>query len=447
MTRLSFAGMLFLLGCGTSTPPAPEAAKAPLDAFVADTTGFAWAEAWSTHEGGVSTSILSVTSQSWRTTAEVDRPEWKHAVGISWFDGAPTRTALVVLVGGSNDKHIEPGDSNVKTIENLALVVGTPVIFVSGVPSNPLSFVGGGQNLTEDALVAPTWDKVLTTREPTWSAYFPMTRAVIRSLDAVQAFMAQQGHPIERFVVTGYSKRGAATYLVAAADPRVVAMAPGVFDFLDFRAQAAHHLAVYGAPAAAVKPYADFDLLNRLATPEADPLLATSDPFAYRDRFTMPKLIISSPGDQFFLPDSMRYYLSSLPGETLVRVVPNTDHTLANATGDSTDGLSTLTGWYRALVAGKKRPHLTWALAGGVLTVRADQTIEAAQLWQATNPTARDFRREVIGLAYVAAPLEVAADGTVTASVQVPAQGFTCFFVEVTIAGTKYSTQAFVSPD
>ena len=35
-------------------------------------------------------------------------------------------------------------------------------------------------------------------------------------------------------------------------------------------------------------------------TPEAERLLAIADPYAYRDRLTMPKFILNSAGDQFF---------------------------------------------------------------------------------------------------------------------------------------------------
>ncbi|QDG49193.1 hypothetical protein FIV42_00095 [Persicimonas caeni] len=79
---------------------------------------------------------------------------------------------------------------------------------------------------------------------------------------------------------------------------------------------------------AAVADYAEYNLLERVADPDAQVLLDTSDPYAYRDQFTMPKLIMASPGDQFFLPDAMRFYIDDIPGETLVRYVPNTGHGL-----------------------------------------------------------------------------------------------------------------------
>ena len=40
---------------------------------------------------------------------------------------------------------------------------------------------------------------------------------------------------------------------------------------------------------------------------------------AYLDRLTMPKLLINSGGDEFFLPDDNHYFWNDLPGEKFLR--------------------------------------------------------------------------------------------------------------------------------
>ena len=40
---------------------------------------------------------------------------------------------------------------------------------------------------------------------------------------------------------------------------------------------------------------------------------------AYVDRLTMPKLLINTGGDEFFLPDDNHYFWNDLPGEKFVR--------------------------------------------------------------------------------------------------------------------------------
>ena len=41
----------------------------------------------------------------------------------------------------------------------------------------------------------------------------------------------------------------------------------------------------------------------------------------------MPKIIISSAGDEFFLPDDSHYWLSEMPGPVYFRLLPNAEHT------------------------------------------------------------------------------------------------------------------------
>jgi len=76
------------------------------------------------------------------------------------------------------------------------------------------------------------------------------------------------------------------------------------------------------------------------------------DPYSYRDRFTMPKLIINSTGDQYFLPDSSQFYFDALPGEKYLRYVPNTKHSL------NSDARESLIAFYDAVLRGRPRPRL-----------------------------------------------------------------------------------------
>ena len=45
------------------------------------------------------------------------------------------------------------------------------------------------------------------------------------------------------------------------------------------------------------------NIFGRLDDPVMPRMTALIDPYEYRDRFVMPKLIISSTGDEFFMPD------------------------------------------------------------------------------------------------------------------------------------------------
>jgi PhoPQ-activated pathogenicity-related protein len=73
-------------------------------------------------------------------------------------------------------------------------------------------------------------------------------------------------------------------------------------------------------------------------------------------------------------------------------------------------------------------------------------------LWQATNPDARDFRLDVIGKAWHSTPLEPDAHGMFTGRVAKPKTGFTACFVELVYDGGgqypfKFTTGVSVVPD
>ena len=74
------------------------------------------------------------------------------------------------------------------------------------------------------------------------------------------------------------------------------------------------------------------------------------------------------------------------------------------------------------------------------------------QLWQATNPKARDFRVETIGRAYTSKVLKPEADGSWIGRVTAPESGWTAAFVEASFATDgglpfKVSTAVRVLPD
>ena len=88
----------------------------------------------------------------------------------------------------------------------------------------------------------------------------------------------------------------------------------------------------------------------------------------------------------------------------------------------------------------------------GSLTVKVEKKPAEVNLWQATNPEARDFRVDTIGKAYTKSSLAATADGTYVATVTPPAKGFTAFFVEVVYPSGheypfKFTTDVSVVPD
>jgi PhoPQ-activated pathogenicity-related protein len=272
-------------------------------------------------------------------------------------------------------------------------------------------------------------------------------------MDTVQALLPQ----ITRFVVTGFSKRGAAAWLTAAVDARVKAVAPGVFDVLNFSPQAKHHVKVYGCFAPSLRDYNGYQIFQRIDAPEGVALRLVVDPYSYigrprfRQRLSLPKYLINSSGDQFFVPDAARFYWRGLPGEQHTRYVPNSDHSLSHSAAVLANTLAGLLGWYRTVLFDIPRPPLSWSLnKSGILLVRASSPASIARLWQATTATARDFRLGSIGEAWTSSVLSRSPDGVYKVQVPPPSSGWTAYFVEVSYPGIVrqiYSTRVFVTPD
>lgn len=182
-------------------------------------------------------------------------------------------------------------------------------------------------------------------------------------------------------------------------------------------------------------------------TAELASLLEIEDPFAHRDRLSLPKFVVNSAGDQYFLPASSRFYLDALIDKKYLRYVPNTDHSLKNS-----DARESVLAFYHAVVAGEPRPQFSWSFApNGVIEVKTATRPLAAVLWQATNLEARDFRLETIGPAYRHSALEADSDGIFRARVPEPARGWVAYFVELTFPGGgpfpfKFTTEVRVAP-
>jgi PhoPQ-activated pathogenicity-related protein len=398
---------------------------------------------------GYTAYLLDMTSQAWRTAAEVDRPLWRHWVTIVRPHELRGSTGLLFITGGANDG--KPPSRLDPMLTSLAVGAQAVAIELRMVPNQPLTFAGESRPRVEDSLVAYTWDKYLRGADENWPARLPMTKSAVRAMDAATAFCAgEQGSRIklDRFLVAGGSKRGWTTWTTAAVDRRVVAIAPMVIDLLNLEKSFVHHYRAYGFWAPAVKDYQQMRIMDWMGTPRYRALMKIVEPYEYRDRFTMPKLIMNSTGDQFFLPDSSQFYFDDLPGEKHLRYVPNTSHSLGKS-----DARETLAAFFASVVQGKPRPRYSWSFErNGAIQVRPVDRPAEVRLWQATNPKARDFRLDVIGPAWTSTPLTPAPDGSYTGKVEKPAQGWTAYMVEMTFSGTgkypfKFTTGVRVIPD
>ncbi len=397
---------------------------------------------------GCTTCVIEMTSQSWRSDSEVDRPLWQHWLTIVKPDKVTSDIALLWITGGSNDRPAptQPEQMLLAIAQQSSSVVAE----LRMVPNQPLNFPDGGRPRYEDAIIAYTFDKYVRTGDATWPLLLPMVKSAVRAMDTIQEYMGcvPEGTHIEKFFVSGGSKRGWTTWLTAAVDKRVVAIAPVVIDVLNMDEQMKHHYAAYGFYSKAIEDYQDMNIFARLDTPEGQALIKFIDPYEYRDRYTMPKFLINSSGDQFFLCDSAQFYFHDLPGEKYLRYVPNTDHGLGGSDADKS-----LLAFYASILRGLPRPKFTWRIEKNRITVTTISGVpKEVNLWQATNEQGRDFRLQTIGKAWQSSPLEHAGSDSYVAKVLQPKKGWTAFFVELVYDSGlpvpyKFTTQVHVVPD
>jgi PhoPQ-activated pathogenicity-related protein len=425
--------------------------RTPLDEFIHTPDSSFHFELVKTLPGeGYTAYVLDLTSQKWPPAAELtDHPLWKHWLTVIKPDHVESTTGFLLISGGSvrDNAPARPDPGNVET----ALTSHSIVAELRGIPNEPLVFTEEGKSRNEDAIIAYTWVKYLKGGDTTWPLHFPMAKAAVRAMDAVTQFCAGDaaGHlKVEKYVVAGASKRGWTTWLTAAADARVIGIVPLVIDTLNAEVSFNHHYQAYGFYSPAVKDYEDIGVMEMSGTAKYRDLLRLEDPYSYRDRYTMPKYLINSAGDQYFLPDSSQFYFEGLPGEKYLRYVPNTDHSLRNS-----DARDSLTAYYDALLHNRPRPRFSWKFEkDGRIVVKCLDTPTEVKLWQAANPEKRDFRLAALGPAYKATTLEAHGKGTYEAKIEKPEKGWTASFIEMTFpSGGKYpfkfTTAVRVTPD
>ncbi len=394
--------------------------------------------------------IIDMKSQTWRSDKEVNRTLWQHWLTLIVPNDVAFDTALLWINGGRNGRSAPTGPDGMLT--EIALQSKTVVADLRMVPNQPLVFPDDpGNDRYEDAIIAYTFDKFLKTEDPTWPLLLPMVKSAVRAMDTVQSHIAKATDgklEINQFVISGASKRGWTTWLTAAVDKRVRAIAPIVIDVLNMGKQMEHHYAAYGFYSSAIGDYEDMQVLGQLGSKGGTDIRNFVDPYSYRERYTIPKFIINSAGDQFFLPDSAQFYFADLPEDKHLLYCPNTDHGL-----DGSNAEKALLAWYHSVLTGRDRPDFSWEIPEeGQVTVQTKTRPTKVTLWTATNPEARDFRQETIGNVWKSSPLTPVEQGMIHATVPAPEKGWTAYFVELVFdSGTpvpyRFSTEVRVVPD
>lgn len=363
-----------------------------------------WEKQSERHTGDARVVEAELTSQTWRGFV------WRHTLRIT-LPPQPTHPELAVLIIG--------GDGKRAYLDELQLAeeAGVTVALVRNVPNQPFF----GQS--EDGLIAYTFEQYLGSQDVDWPLLFPMTKAAIQAMDAVEGLARQeQREPPRSFVVTGASKRGWTAWLAAVADPRVAGIVPVGFDNLNFGAQMKNQLAVWSRYSDMLGDYTERALQSLIGTERGRKLVAMVDPYAYRDSLArVPKLVINGSNDPYWELDAVNLYWPDLPGPKSLLCVPNAGHD-AGSDGRAT---ATVAAFVERVAQQRPLPRLRWVEAAPALaTVASDEPPTRVRVWQAESPS-RDFR----SARWRSVDARREGDGF-TADVAPPADGFVAFFAE-----------------
>lgn len=348
---------------------------------------YEWREVGAGRIGAVEYTQLILTSQTWRGIP------WKHQLILlrpPKID--PTSSQAFLFVHGGRWKpEYEQGylgklPRAAPLFARLAVLNRAPLGVLLQVPHQPLF------ERREDALIAYTFDRYLETGEADWPLLLPMVKSAARGMDAMQEFALKRwGRSIDSFTIAGASKRGWTSWLTAAVDPRIAGVAPMVIDMLNMPAQIKLQQATFGGLSEQVRDYADINLPGRLGSDLGRNLLATVDPYSYRERLTQSKLIVLGTNDRYWPLNALHLYWDELPEPKHVLYIPNQGHGLSEAY----KLIASLSALHRHTASGKPLPNLNWdfdaAARSVALTVQADSGPRNVRVWHANSPTL-DFR-------------------------------------------------------
>jgi PhoPQ-activated pathogenicity-related protein len=427
--------------------------KNALDAYVAKPDpAFAWKVVGPISGPGYHGAVLELTSQSWLTAKQVDKPIWKHWLTVIVPDQVTHDKAFMFITGGKNDE-LAPTKAADRWAK-MAVETNSVVAELDDVPNQPLRFTEDPKPRVEDEIIAYQQAKFAKDRNPLDLVRLPMVKSGTQAMTAIQQYLASDAGgklKVDGFVVSGGSKRAWTTWLVGAIDRRVIGIIPIVINVLDVDATAKHHWEAMGYFSPALKDYVENGLIpGMIGSPGLTEVNRIEDPLNYRDRpsMKMPKYVINAVGDEYFPPDNTKFSYHLLPETKRLRMIPNSKHSTSG-----TDINDSITAFYAAVLNHTPIPSYSWVVRPdrAIVVTSAVKPTEV-RLWQANDPKARDFRVDTIGKTFTSTVLTPQADGTWVGKVDKPAAGWTAYFVELSYSsGTaypfKFTTEVSVIPD
>ncbi|MCP4642788.1 MAG: protein kinase [bacterium] len=418
---------------------------------------------------GYTAHVLDMTSQTWHAD-KVKPPVWRHWVTLIVPARVTSKTALLVCTEGLSTAD-EPLTEIPESLASIATTTKSIVAVFEGFPRSPMGFLDDNDEAPDtepDELAVATFEQFIDTGDATWPIVCPLVKSTVRAMDTVQAYGTDElrlEQPIENFVLTG-SANGWGVWLTGAVDTRVSAIAPVEFDLLNIDAQIDHQIGLRGAPSRFLQLFSDMNVMPALDTKEGEDLLSIIDPYAYRDRLNMPKLILMPACDSAYATvDAASLFVDDLKGPTYLLYMPNTEPSemppllaakpveamaeegpsrgdlmmtpparadlAKDAEQHVADIQDALHVFYHRMLVDKPMPEFAVAdePAGSYEMSFTDQPSDV-RLWVAESST-RDFRHEVIGSTWFVEKLKPNLDGEYKGKINAGKGKYCAFYIEL----------------
>lgn len=390
--------------------------------------------------GDVKAYALLLTSQQWREHV------WTHQLTVLVPKENRHDGALLFITGGSIKNGLPNwngrDDKFNMEMAGMASVNHAIVAVLRQTPNQPLY-----NNLTEDALISFTLHNFKKDNDYSWPLLFPMVKSAVRAMDAIQEFSKQQlHHPVNRFVVSGASKRGWTTWLTGASDNRVQAIAPMVIDILNMPISLDYQIKALGDYSVQIEDYVKLGIPQGAKTESGMAVTTMVDPYSYRKNLTMPKLIFMGTNDEYWVVDNIKNYLDSIPGKNLLHYVPNAGHNL----GGGKQAFEALGAFFGSTLTNAPYPDCAWTTSvskkGIKVKIKATKNeLQDVIVWHADSPDT-DFRNDK----WTSHDLNIAQKKKLKITEALPASGYRAFYVDLKykdVNGNPYtvSTRVFMT--
>lgn len=410
-----------ITAAGCTKKQAPATPETALEKYLGNNDKtFSWEVKETFEAGDLKASVLKLTSQQWREHT------WVHQLTVVVPEKIKHECALLFITGGSV-KDGEPrwkgkDDNLLGMLSVIAERNSAVVAVISQVPNQPLY-----DNLTEDALISFTLHNYRKDKDLTWPLLFPMVKSAVKAMDAVTDYCRKEyGGRISRFILSGASKRGWTTWLTASQDKRVVAIAPMVIDVLNMPVNIAYQKEVWGDYSEEIEDYVKLGIAQDLSTPDGKELVAMIDPYSYREKLTIPKMIFIGTNDPYWPVDAIKNYINEMPGENYIHYVANAGHDL----GDGRQAINALNAFFGTVIKGLPQPACGWEIEAdtlsALLSVKASSQLKDVFLWVCDSPD-RDFRNDTFRIKKI----EYEDASNIRIKVKFPDTGYRAFYTDL----------------